>query len=136
MGAKYVADTNILVRLLTRDDDKQVHTILRLIEEQDVRLLITSIVAVETYWVLTSVYKFSKLQTVQALISLSEVEETEFEEKELIHALHLFERTKADLVDIYLSERSRSLKLPALTWNRRDFVKLQGEFYTPDQLLE
>jgi len=136
MSAKYVADTNILVRLLTRDDDKQVHAIVRLIEEQDIRLFITSIAAIETYWVLTSVYKFSKLQTVQALISLSEVEEAEFEEKELVHALHLFECTKVDLVDIYLSERSRSLKLPALTWNRRDFAKLHGEFYTPDQLLE
>ncbi len=136
MSAKYVADTNILVRLLTRDDDKQAHAIVRLIEEQDIRLFITSIVAIETYGVLTSVYKFSKLQTVRALISLSEVEETEFEEKELVHALHLFERTKVDLVDIYLSERSRSLKIPALTWNSKDFAKLQGEFYTPDQLLE
>lgn len=117
MSAKYVADTNILVRLLTRDDDKQVQTILRLIEEQDVRLLITSIVAIETYWVLTSVYNFTKQQTVQALISLSEVEETEFEEKEIIRALHLFEHTNVDLVDICLSERSISLKIPALTWN-------------------
>jgi len=115
MSAKYVADTNILVRLLTRDDDKQVQTILRLIEEQDVRLLITSIVAIET--VLTSVYNFTKQQTVQALISLSEVEETEFEEKEIIRALHLFEHTNVDLVDIYLSERSISSKIPALTWN-------------------
>jgi len=135
MSAKYVADTNILVRLLTRDDDKQVQAILQLIEEQDVRLIVTSMAAIETFWVLTSVYKFSKLQTVQALISLSEAEETEFEEQELVRALHLYERTKVDLVDIYLSERSRSLKAPALTWNRRDFAKLQGEFYTPDQLL-
>jgi len=55
---------------------------------------------------------------------------------ELVHALHLFERTKVDLAEIYLSERSRSLKIPMLTWSRRDFAKLQGEFYTPDQLPE
>jgi predicted nucleic-acid-binding protein len=135
MSAKYVVDTNILIRLLTKDDDAQVHTILHLITSNRIRLYVTSIVVIETYWVLKSAYQINKEDSVRALISLLESEEVDLEEKEVIlDTLYQFSEVNVDLVDVYLAEKAKRSHLPVLTWNKRDFNKLKSEFYTPEQL--
>lgn len=53
-----VVDTNVVVRYLTGDDPKQAHKAERLVRENDIRLLST--VALETEWVLRSLYEYPR----------------------------------------------------------------------------
>lgn len=136
MSKRYIADTNILIRLLTRDDDEQVHQLANLIDRGSIIFYMTSIVMIETFWVLKSAYKIEKESIVKALISIIESENTEMEEQEvMLNSLHTLGKVNVDVVDIYLSEKSRQSATPVLTWNKKDFKKLSCEFYSPDELL-
>lgn len=57
-------DTNILVRLITQDDEVQYQQSLRLFENHDI--FITDTVILETEWVLRFAYKFKPLEINQA----------------------------------------------------------------------
>lgn len=53
-----VVDTNVVVRYLTGDDPRQARIVERLVRENDIRLLST--VALETEWVLRSLYGYPR----------------------------------------------------------------------------
>ncbi|NET48916.1 MAG: type II toxin-antitoxin system VapC family toxin, partial [Merismopedia sp. SIO2A8] len=61
-------DTNIIVRLLTQDDDTQYQRSLRLFEDHDI--FIADTVILETEWVLRFAYKFRPRQICVALRNL------------------------------------------------------------------
>lgn len=61
-------DTNILVRILTKDDDLQLRKAISLFENN--QIFITDTVILETEWVLRYAYGFSTNEINQALTSL------------------------------------------------------------------
>ncbi|MFB2977172.1 type II toxin-antitoxin system VapC family toxin [Microseira sp. BLCC-F43] len=61
-------DTNIVVRLLTQDDEKQYNKSLKLFQEQDI--FIPDTVILETEWVLRFAYKFKPAEICQAFRNL------------------------------------------------------------------
>ena len=68
-------DTNLLVRILTRDDEGQVAVIDRLLDEADAsgeRFFVPVTVILELEWVLRSVYKRTRADVVKALNALLE----------------------------------------------------------------
>lgn len=64
-----VVDTNVVVRYLTGDDPKQARLAERLVGGNDIRLLST--VALETEWVLRSLYGYSREQVYAGLSAFS-----------------------------------------------------------------
>ena len=61
-------DTNIVVRLLTKDDLKQYRQSLKLFENENI--LLCDLVILETEWVLRFAYKFSSSEICQAFMKL------------------------------------------------------------------
>ena len=61
-------DTNVVVRLLTKDDKLQYQSSFKLFQEQDI--FICDTVILETEWVLRFAYKFSPSEIYQAFIKL------------------------------------------------------------------
>ncbi len=61
-------DTNIVVRLLTQDDEQQSNKSLKLFQEQDI--FISDTVILETEWVLRFAYKFTPNDICRALRNL------------------------------------------------------------------
>ena len=61
-------DTNVIVRLLTKDDIKQFQQSLKLFQEQNI--FICNTVILETEWVLRFAYKFSPSEIYQAFTKL------------------------------------------------------------------
>jgi len=61
-------DTNIVVRLLTQDDEQQYNASLKLFQEQDI--FIPDTVILETEWVLRFAYRFQPAEICQALQNL------------------------------------------------------------------
>ena len=136
MNKPMIADTNILIRLFVKDDDAQIEQLVRLIEQGDTTFYILSLVIIEAYWVLRKVYGFEKNAILQVLEDFVESDGVELEEDSLIQrVLRKFREVNVDFVDVYLAEKSRSLELPILTWNSKDFRKLDCEFYRPQDIL-
>ncbi|WP_018305953.1 PIN domain-containing protein [Desulfitobacterium hafniense] len=136
MSKIMIVDTNILIRLFTRDDDAQIKQLVQFIEQGNAVFHVQSIVLIEAYWVLSKVYNFNKEAIVQVFEDFIEADGVELDEDGLVQrVLARFREVKVDFVDVYLAEKSRSLGIPVLTWNAKDFRKLECEFYRPQDLI-
>lgn len=96
-------DTNVLVRLLVRDDKRQAAAALAYIDEMAATgesLFLPLSVVVELEWVLRSLYKFNQETVIGAYIKLLETREIEFQEEASIeHALFFCRTGQADFAD-------------------------------------
>ena len=60
----------------------------------------------------------------------------ELEEETIIQrVLNAFHKVNVDFVDVYLAEKSKVLELPIITWNHKDFKKLECEYYRPQDIV-
>jgi predicted nucleic-acid-binding protein len=103
-------DTNVLVRYIMQDDEKQAVKASKLIESLDSENpgYITMVSIVELYWVLTSSYELTGQQVAQALAAILRTKQFLVERADqVMRALRVFEEGKADLADC-LIERSAS----------------------------
>jgi len=72
-------DTNILVRVITRDDKAQAARAVALLEEQE-RIFLAKTVLLEVDWVLRNTYKFTRGEVLSALRSMVSVDNVEVED--------------------------------------------------------
>ncbi|MBD2869168.1 PIN domain-containing protein [Paenibacillus arenilitoris] len=133
MKQTFLADTNIITRLLLNDDPLQSEAIVRLIDEDKITLVVTTAVIAELCWLLKSYYKFSREKIAHALLELLDHEDIIVQEPVVKTALEVHGERNVDFVDAYLAEKSRADKHPVLTWDK-DFKKLRCEYYKPDKI--
>jgi len=99
-------DTNVLVRYLTQDDQRQSRLAASEIEgaaKRDEKLLIRPLVLCELVWVLESAYGFGKAEIVRVLDLMMRTAQFEISEKETLwQALDEYHRGKGDFSDYYL----------------------------------
>jgi predicted nucleic-acid-binding protein len=103
-------DTNVLVRYIMQDDEKQSLQASKLIEslDSDNPGYITIVSVVELYWVLTSCYALTGQQVAQALEAILRTKQFLVERADqVMRALRVFGEGKADFADC-LIERSAS----------------------------
>jgi predicted nucleic-acid-binding protein len=79
---QYVIDTNILIRLLTRDDAEQYQTVYKLFQQADIVILDT--VLLETELVLRYSYQFEKIQIIQSFRKLLDLPNVSTENPQII----------------------------------------------------
>jgi predicted nucleic-acid-binding protein len=96
-------DTNVLVRWLVEDDDRQAVRSQRLFEAAragETPLFVPVTVMLELEWVLRSRYRFDKATVLGTFNALLETQELEFQdEAALERALHLYRSGAADFAD-------------------------------------
>jgi predicted nucleic-acid-binding protein len=99
-------DTNVLVRYLTQDDQRQARIATSEIEgaaRRGEKLLIRSLVLCELVWVLESAYGFGKSEIVRVLDLMMRTAQFEIAEKETVwQALDEYHLGKGDFSDYYL----------------------------------
>ncbi len=103
-------DTNVLVRYIMQDDQKNSPKATKLIEslDGDNPGYITMVCVVELYWVLTSCYELTAEQVMQALEAILRTKQLLVERADqVMRALRVFGEGKADFADC-LIERSAS----------------------------
>lgn len=136
MSKSMIADTNILIRLFVEDDDTQMEQLVRIIEQGKITFYVLSIILIEAYWVLRRVYGVEKEAILQVFEDFIESSGVELEEETIIQrTLSTFHKVNVDFVDVYLAEKSKGLELPIITWNHKDFKKLDCEFYRPQEIM-
>lgn len=104
-------DTNILVRLLVKDDERQTRKVVRLFSELDAdsdRAFVSDVVVCEVVWVLRSAYDFDKAEIARAMRGLLAARQLAFESTErLLRALSAYEAGRGDLSDYVIREHAR-----------------------------
>ncbi|MEQ6389723.1 PIN domain-containing protein [Bacillaceae bacterium S4-13-58] len=134
---KYLIDTNIAIRILTNDPPElvaQLEGLLEKVDNREISFFVPSIVIAEVCWILQSVYSFSKKEIGQALLEFVSSEGVEVEEKFVLQALESFYKNNVDFIDAYLSLKANQNETSIITWNKKDFKKLECEFYSPSEI--
>jgi predicted nucleic-acid-binding protein len=117
-------DTNVLVRWLVDDDDKQSARAQRLFESaraNQTLLFVPSTVVLELEWVLRSRYAFDKATVLGTFNALLETQELEFQdEAALEQALHLYRQSSAEFADcLHTGMCVASARTPLLTFDEK-----------------
>jgi predicted nucleic-acid-binding protein len=117
-------DTNVVVRLITRDDHRQVMAAESLVKEG---AWLSVIALAETAWVLDSVYEFTRRQLIAALEMLLDHQHIVVDQPAIVErAIEVFRsRPRVTFSDCLLLEMARQAGcLPLATFDR-DFAKLE-----------
>lgn len=117
-------DTNVLVRLLTRDDTDQTEAAEAFISKG---AWVSHLVLAETLWVLDSVYDLSRAQIATALEMLLNHRELSVQDADVVTAAlgHYRKRSAVDFSDCLVLEIARKAgHLPVGTFDR-NFAKLE-----------
>jgi predicted nucleic-acid-binding protein len=120
----FAVDTNVLVRLLTRDDANQTEAAEEFIGKG---ALVSHLVLAETLWVLDSVYELSRAQVATALEMLLNHKELSIQDADVVTAAldHYRQRSAVDFSDCLVLEIARKAgHLPVGTFDR-NFAKLE-----------
>lgn len=112
-------DTNVLVRLLVADDPAQTKRAENFLAAQ-CPVWISTVVLVETVWVLMTVYLWSKAQTLAMLHTATNSRDFAFQSLEPVRAaIHLYTSSKADFSDCLALELARAEgHLPFATFDK------------------
>jgi predicted nucleic-acid-binding protein len=99
-------DTNLLLRLVVNDDERQSLAVERFIQQRssaDAPCYISNVVLVETVWVLETAYGFDRAMVADTLTMLFEVEQFGFESPEdVAAAIEEFRQNRAEFADCLL----------------------------------
>lgn len=117
-------DTNILVRFLVRDDEKQAKLVYRRLKDAEGKkevLLVPLFVVLETIWVLESIYDVSRAEILDSLDELLLMPVLNFETPEVIQRLIVSAReTTLDLSDLLIAHSARRLGCDSvITFDKR-----------------
>jgi predicted nucleic-acid-binding protein len=106
-------DTNVLIRFLVRDDERQHRQARMLIAREvanDEPVLVSLLVLLETEWVLRSRYELSKPQILMTISGLLDTADLAFEDEACIEqALYSWKDSTADFADCLIEARNRRL---------------------------
>lgn len=117
-------DTNVLVRFLLRDDQKQAELALKAIEHAlaDGEPVVVSLLAIlETEWVLRSCASLGKKTVISTFRMLLESRDLRIEQEEVLEeALYNYENNNADFADCFMAARYSRLGCSAmLTFDKK-----------------
>lgn len=105
-------DTNILVRLLVKDDAAQTRKVVQLFKRLDAdgdRAHVSDVVVCELVWVLRSSYEFGREQIAKTLEQILAARQLVFDSPDrLVRALRAFEAGRGDVADYVIRERARA----------------------------
>ena len=123
-------DTNVLLRLLVRDDDAQVRAAERFFATHcspENPGFVSLVVIVETAWALRRFYLYDRSQIANALVSLLNVAELEIESAEDVRsAVTAFATSAAGLVDCLVARTNVSTGCEYTVTFDRKAAKLPG----------
>lgn len=138
MIQKFIIDTNIIIRVLTKDVAElaqHAEKLLKQAEDGKISFFIPSMVVAEACWALQSFYPFSKKDIGQALQEFLQSESVELEEPWIFDVLHHYMLHNVDFIDAYLAQKANRRSLGVITWNQKHFKRLPCDFYTPENLI-
>lgn len=123
-------DTNVLIRYLIRDDQRQYEAARRLIEREAGKgdpVLVSLMVLLQSEWVLRSRYELPKSEIFSAFSAMLDTTDLRFEDEQSVeHALYLWKDSAADFADCLIDARNLRLGCRATATFDGRALKLSG----------
>jgi predicted nucleic-acid-binding protein len=101
-------DTNILVRLITRDDPAQADAVDALLSTPDAAFFLPDLVLAELAWVLARGYAFTRAQVAEVMTALLDRLDVVFEDEERVQAAVRLYAGGLDLADALILGRAHA----------------------------
>lgn len=124
----YFVETNIFLRFLTRDEEKQYQACKRLFRKAgkgELNLITSALVVFEVIWTLFSFYQEPKESIIEKIVSLLNLPNLEVEHKEgFLEALVIWQEKNVDFNDVFNSVWARRQKASAIYSYDKHFDKL------------
>lgn len=93
-------DTNVIIRFLTRDDERQYQKSYKLLTQDKVRFLISYPTLVEMIWVLESRYKYAKKKLIFVLEEIKNTKNFYFPDHSIVEkSIKDYKKSTADFAD-------------------------------------
>jgi predicted nucleic-acid-binding protein len=126
-----VIDTNLLVRYLTEDDLSKANDVKRLLlkaAQEEIRLLIPSVVIAELVWVLQSFYKLERSEIVPLLNAILHTRGVEVSDKTVVSdAIAIYRDEAIDFIDAWIVAFAKAAEVQAIyTFDRKHFKGIDG----------
>jgi predicted nucleic-acid-binding protein len=119
-------DTNVLVRLITRDDATQYKKAKAFIAKHQ-PVMVTQLSILELVWVLMSRYDMPKEKVIQVAGALLEMKELDVDQPAILEAaLRTWSTSKADFADCFILETVKAASDTPLGTFDVTFAKLEG----------
>ena len=120
------ADSNVILRLLVQDDDRQYAAALAFLRASG-RIFVSHVVLAEVVWGLLSVYAFPKSRVSAAIERLLDIDEVDLEDSAIVErALSDYRASSADFSDcLILAIAANRNELPLATFDSK-LAKLDG----------
>jgi predicted nucleic-acid-binding protein len=117
-------DTNVLVRFLTGDDERQakkVYSIFKKAETEKIELFVPLVVVFEMIWILESVYEAARAEILNAIGDLLLMPIFKFDQQPAIQQfIHSAQGNKYDLSDLLIAHSAKINGCEAvLTFNKK-----------------
>lgn len=115
-------DTNILIRLITKDNPKQLKKIVKLLSQEDKLFVFEDAAMMEVVYVLSgTVYNFSREQICRNIMAVMEIQNIVFNKTIIRDALEIYaSHPKLSFVDCYLAiVTDTSREVPLWTLDRK-----------------
>lgn len=125
---EYIVDTDVFIRLLVQNipqQSKKSERYLRLAKEGKIKVYVISETIPEIEYVLRKVYKISRTQVADKLLSLLKTMYIEVEKRlDWIEAVNKYLNLNVDLVDAFLSVQANKKEMTVLSFDK-DFKKIK-----------
>ena len=114
-------DTNLLVRLLVKDDTHQAETARNILSDLSQQFVIQPVVICELVWVLSAAYGYAKADVVKVISHLMRVENFVILDKETVQsAIELYSSTNMDFADAYIGHANKNAGcLSSITFDKK-----------------
>lgn len=123
-------DTNVLIRYLVEDDEKQTALAASLIDRSIVRgerLFVSDIVVCEAVWVLSFSYKSTRSEISVVLRNLFRTRHLEFASVEqLVRALEDYSAGRGDFADYLIRQHAQSFECESVATFDAELLKERG----------
>src|SRR3990167_2788149 len=121
MVSKYLLDTNILIRFLTNDSEKQATAVENLFQKApDKSLVVPDVILVETVFVLLSFYDLSKEAIIEKISAMIAYSKFDLHKALFQKTLALYSKYPISFVDAYLGAVSSSKPTrPVFTFDKK-----------------
>lgn len=125
---KFLIDSNIIIRLIVKDPQKQfleAKEIIKEIEEEKLQGVLSILVVNEIIWILEHYYDLEREEFIPILLklfALKNIKTQEVKKDTIINILQKMRKKKVDFTDIYLNEVSKETQILSFD---KDFEKLR-----------
>ena len=124
-----LADTNVFLRFLTKDDPvkyERCHKLFQNLVNGKIKLCVSEIVIFEITWTLLSYYNLPKEEVITKITSILNTKNLEIYNKNILtETIALYARKNIDFIDAYNAIVAKDKELEAIVSYDEDFDKVE-----------